>query len=109
MVSVLYTRTVVVIHAWPSSGIWSQWRDNCVDGSAGAGQGSSAVPVLYVFFLVLALGNVRLGDLGCGVLGSGLLAVDFGDGFGDVFAGEGEGGVDIFAPVVEPCLELEGC
>jgi len=59
--------------------------------------------------LVLALGDICGGDLGRGVFGCGGLAVDSGDGVGDVFAGEGEGGVDVFAPVVKPCFELEGC
>jgi hypothetical protein len=100
-------RTVVVIHAWPSSGVGGKGRDHCVDGSAGTCERSSTVPVIHVFFLELALGNVRFGDLGCGIFSSGRVAVDFGDRFGDLFASEGEGGVDVFAAVVKPCFELD--
>jgi hypothetical protein len=57
----------------------------------------------------LALGDIRFGDLGCGVLGGGRVAINSGDGVRDVFAGESEGGVDVFAAVVEPRLELEIC
>jgi hypothetical protein len=35
------------------------------------------------------------------------VAINSGDGVRDVFTGESEGGVDVFAAVVEPRLELE--
>jgi hypothetical protein len=57
----------------------------------------------------LSLGDVRGCDLGRGIFGSGSLAVEFGDRVGDVFAGEGEGRMDVFAAVIEPSFKLEGC
>lgn len=78
--SVQFTRTVVIIHAWPRCGVWSQRHDDRVDGPPCACQRSSAVPVLHVFLLVLALGDVRGGDLGRDVFGFGCLAVESGDG-----------------------------
>jgi hypothetical protein len=57
--------------------------------------------------LVGALGDVSLGDFGRGEFFAGLVAVDGFDVGMDIFAGEGEGTVDVFAAVEGPCSELK--
>jgi hypothetical protein len=57
--------------------------------------------------LVGALGDVSLGDFGRGEFFAGLVAVDGFDIGMDIFAGEGEGTVDVFAAVEGPCSELK--
>lgn len=77
--------TIIIIHIRSGRRERRQRRNHCINGPTCTCQRSSAVPVVHVFFLVCAFGDVDGGDLGGGILGfEGTEGGGYGGGHGFV-------------------------